>query len=437
MYRWTVIYIVSCDSNNDQLTAASQMFGDILQSRISDQVAVIICLHMATADVHLIDPTYMPSATAGDNITLFYKIDPLPAPVSGKNSKLTLIASENSSFDITQKASIQQYFQQRVLQGGFAASQYALITWGHGAAYGIYYEGTPPMTIPSKWDMLSMDDLKDAILGAFGSSGNQRINVILMMNCYMQLFDTGFAMHAAQADYLICPEAGVDFFGYNYAAIFDQLFGTPAPGMSPLALATLVVTSLNDPAFAASQQANLNNLALYANDLSVYTAMATAMNDLGDALITELTTNSAQILAAGRSCINNYVNALYNLVDFFGFVDALKTTLGATWQPNVMNTIQTLQAQIVTARYLGKSLQTPAKKNFALGFSVCLPTISDNKFYLTYEDPASRFSTFFATSSGWSRFIKAYVKYLRPAGGVTFSKKGMRSLPRVKGSPGK
>ena len=50
--------------------------------------------------------------------------------------------------------------------------------------------------------------------------GGKKIEIILMMNCLMQIIDTGYALRDSTR-YLIASQLAMDLSGYNYTAIFS------------------------------------------------------------------------------------------------------------------------------------------------------------------------------------------------------------------------
>lgn len=70
---------------------------------------------------------------------------------------------------------------------------------------------------------ISVEDIRNVIKKALRG---QRINIILAMNCYMQMFETGYILRDV-ADIMIAPQTTISFYGYNYNELFKLLHSKP------------------------------------------------------------------------------------------------------------------------------------------------------------------------------------------------------------------
>jgi hypothetical protein len=83
-----------------------------------------------------------------------------------------------------------------------------LLTYSHGAAFGIHCEDGPR-------DILWMEEL-EACLPPEG------IDLMLMVNCYMQTFDNGYLLRN-KVRYLLAPQGVMPSMGYDYARLLTAL----------------------------------------------------------------------------------------------------------------------------------------------------------------------------------------------------------------------
>ena len=83
-----------------------------------------------------------------------------------------------------------------------------LLTYSHGAAFGIHCEDGPR-------DILWMEDM-EACLPPEG------IDLMLMVNCFMQTFDNGYLLRG-KVRYLLAPQGVMPSMGYDYAKLFAAL----------------------------------------------------------------------------------------------------------------------------------------------------------------------------------------------------------------------
>ena len=407
MYNWTVIFLVKCDDESAQVASAKAMFEEILACKISTDVAVIFCLRMPVSLIRSLDAAYSPApGTDPDGLTtVFYKTIPLSSTVGGRNSQLVQLGIDEPQFDITDKVDIQRYFRDKVLGAGYAGKKHLLFTWGHGAAAGIYFTRSFPPP-GEKIPILTMEDLKTAITGAFGNNDDQKINVMIMMNCFMQYFDALFALRAARVDYLMTSQFGLDFVGYNYTAIFTILYASSAT-LQSRDLANLTITSLK----TAAQRSKLATGAFFASDLSVCDQLAPAISLLGEQLSYELTQRPDKIVSIIKG--RKYIHTDYDLVDIFLVARALKRKLRNSLAIPTIDKILDLRDQLLTARYFGLILLT-LRPRFTRGASICLPLDKNGHFFLTFVDPGSTRASLFSRSydSKWSNFVVSYSQRL-------------------------
>jgi hypothetical protein len=407
MHKWTIVYLIRCLNDAYQVRCLTELLAELYRNEVPPDVCLVFAINITIKDVRLIDGRYKPPA--GSNpcamTTLFYQLDSAGSGHSGRKSRLVEIAPEDFSFDPLKKEYVKKYFAS-ILQGSrFTANQYMLFTWGHGAAYGLFYDPSNPGP-GQKYDMLSMDDLNDAITATFGSSG-QKINVVVMMNCYMQFFDTGYTLRLAGVDYLVASVSGATFMGYNYRKLFGTLLKDTA--MTPIDLAKLAVSSINDKNLSnVSLRRELYEATFYTVNLGMYEKLAGYMSELGEKLIAELPANVEKIRAARNQC--QVIHPYYNLIDFFRFVQGLRNAFGANWQPDLVGKILHLPDAFVLASFHGKGLKRGKGQSYPLGYSICIPLegASSVKFYQTYFDPGSPYATPFSKAYQWSAFVKAF-----------------------------
>ncbi|HEY4288021.1 MAG TPA: clostripain-related cysteine peptidase [Puia sp.] len=411
MYKWTAIYLINCENLPSQVDPVSAMLDQILSCPVNDKAAVVFCMKMPVAAIRRLDQTFVPGAGAGpaDLTTVFYRLEGVAADAAagGSRSRLVKFAPENREFKMTDKNDVSSYLKM-IPDQGLRAEKHVLLTWGHGSGSGIFFTGFPDQG--ADLEILRMEGLKDAITDAFGAGDAYKIDVMVMMNCFMQYFDSMYALRTAGVDYLMASQFGLDFVGYNYNAITNALF-TDTP-TTPEALARLAVTSLKD----AVGLADLDHGAFFASDLSVCDLLAAALCKLGAKLGAALPDNEDKMIGAIPE--DKYIHSGYDLVDLFVFTKIIRGKLGDALTEADTQDILDLRNKLIVEEYIGKLQDRP---DFTLGCNICLPVMGDNSYFRAFVDPASEHASLFSklASCGWPAFLHDYAELLPEGAMVT------------------
>jgi len=369
---------------------------------------MVFCLSATIQQIKQIDTSYKPAAGQKDEdmTTLFYSLAPAP----GMGSTLRLL-EKDFRFDIRNAADVRQFFRKyAVLQN--KADNYMLFTWGHGAAYGLFApSSTKPTQLGSRkpvpWDMLTAKGLTDAITGAFGKGNQQKVRLVVCMNCYMQLLDTGLALAQAGIGYYVAPENVEMSVGYNYRDLFGFLF--KGEGVTGEALARLAITSLPQP--VEGKPDPLGSTSVFANDLSKYSALAQAVSDLGNELRGQLPDGFCEIkklVAASRA-----MAGFFWLIDVFRFAEGVGEGVKKGRVRELADAVAALRECVVMESHFGSAEVAAAPDKYALGVSVCFPPNSKQAnnipFYITYIQKSSPYASWFSKQYDWSSFLRDFL----------------------------
>lgn len=335
--KWTVFFLVkSVDDSADELLS---MLNELRSLRFTKHVAVVFCLNVAEQNVKgllsgNIDD-FPPSGTPMTFTTIFLALkksraeEPFPYEL--------VMIDEMRDFDLTEPAHLTGFFKTHITDK-FQAKRYLLFTWDHGNAYGIFSKtpdagkqlskgmrdtGADALEIterankifvrPEKNNLLTMEELATSIRLGFAKG---RIDVAAMMNCDMQIVDTGFALRN-NVRYLVAPEMSMDYNGYNYPFIFQVLIDDP--GISPKKLARYIVSSFATKIFPAEDLGDSFKgiTALSAVELKYYFNLERFVNRLSD-FLSGLLPASRQIIAAARQAA--MLNEAKQLIDVYTFL---------------------------------------------------------------------------------------------------------------------
>lgn len=127
-------------------------------------------------------------------------------------------------------------------------------------------------------EILWISDLANALKLYLGDS---RIDLLLLNNCYMQNFDTGFLLRN-NVDYIVASEGWLNASGFDYPALLTRMQTDAALPGAELARGAVLdyIQFYKD----RNMTDDLNQQAVFANDISLYPRALTLFNQLLDVL---------------------------------------------------------------------------------------------------------------------------------------------------------
>lgn len=397
--QWTVFFLIK--SVDGSIGDAIEMINTIRQDvDACDYISIIFCLSVLKKNIQAIIAGDIRQISQDDDparTTIFFSLTKSNGENGRFKSDLKPI-SEEDSFDITNPDSIKKFFKDTILEKN-VAERYMLFTWDHGGGYGIFREtpDDPPapiagrgielvplqkMNLPTpvvvsnniqnnnltdQENVLTMDELATAIEEAFGK---KKIELVVMLNCYMQFFDTGYALRR-NIKYLIAPESYIFFKGYNYEFIFRKL--SQEPDLSTRKLAEYIVNSFELKLYDDFNEGITakGTTALFANDVTYYSRFADYIDQLAGALQKELDKSKPEIIMARVN--TPPVSGASHLVDFFYLVQNLQKSLGNNWQRELITNLKMLKKKAIIAQYIGNDFSNSPGSANPSGFSIYFP----------------------------------------------------------------
>lgn len=182
----------------------------------------------------------------------------------------------------------------------------------------------------SKIELIAPEKLKTIIQNGL----KEQISIILTMNCYMQTFETGFALKDV-SEMLIGPQTGIPFYGYNYKRLFKLLHASPETSIKEIAqniIYNYPLKYLEAPIKAEIDAEGkykdfpVFNVSICATFLNKYADILTLINDdwAQHFLIhyQEHTSFENQVRAARRLC-HYFGTKNMGIIDFKHFIDEL------------------------------------------------------------------------------------------------------------------
>lgn len=223
---WTVFFLVK-SVDQETMKFLIGMLKTLTGVAFGEEIAVVFCINFKKSHMEALmslDEELVTEASGNDYTTRFFRF--IPAR-SGSGNTLDPLGEEYQ-FNVTEETDLYKFFREKIVMT-YSAHRYLLFTWDHGNGFGIF-GGAPQdqrevkvITSDTPVPVLTMDELALALSWSFGQT---KINVIVMMNCLMQVTDTAYALRN-QAKYLIAPESLMDFGAYDYNAIFSHLAANP------------------------------------------------------------------------------------------------------------------------------------------------------------------------------------------------------------------
>jgi hypothetical protein len=321
--KWTIFFLIN--SSEAPIRDTIKMINEIRSLELNSRVSVVICLRFSKEHLKpLLDGNDLFQAKKmkyNKLTTMFMELVRANNPVRFQND--LKIVLERPAFDITDPVHVKQYFRDAVLRK-HKAKHYLLFSWDHGSGYGIFHESTGSkksrfldVTSDKQARILTMEELNSAIRWAFGK---KKVNVMIMMNCFMQFIGAGYALRKT-VDYMVAPESIMEFSGYNYTYIFQALINEP--DLSPRELAKLSVKSFPYKAYSHSQSmSSIEKTSIFANNLQHYSTLARQIDKLVDSLLTLLGTKATK-KEFMKLVFDSKMEPGKNLYDFYDFLENL------------------------------------------------------------------------------------------------------------------
>jgi hypothetical protein len=226
--KWTVVFIVHAVDDQSRYYS-EQLFTELLQAKSSPDVRVFVLrntydyfdninTHARLWEIQSEPPRIKRAIPDLDT-------DGLTKMEAGKQNE-----DENSFGDMNLNLGNEETLKnilKRIRKEVGEESKILLFTWDHGSGFGIFnseefdYDTAPPVKSAPKTDMLMMSELGNAIRDSFG-----KIQMLIMMNCWMQSIETNMQLKGC-TDVLIAAETTIDWIGYDYIKIINTLISEP------------------------------------------------------------------------------------------------------------------------------------------------------------------------------------------------------------------
>lgn len=267
--EWTVFFLAKSIGSADTKSLI-RLLRKIEGITFEPYVGIVMCINFSRLYLDALinlDESMVCQNIETNFTTMFFRFDQDPKI---KKNRLCCIG-EKEDFDITHPDDVSEFFKKHILEKN-EAEKYLLFTWDHGNGFDIFYgigQGGQSNDSEKSVAILEMSELAQAIKMAFD---NKKIDLLIMMNCYMQMFDTGFTL-CEQVDYIVAPQSFMVFEDYDYEYIFKELAERAKEGVSGAEMGKIVINSFEKRPPLASLSISCVNLSSsydfyeFANDL--------------------------------------------------------------------------------------------------------------------------------------------------------------------------
>jgi hypothetical protein len=207
------------------------------------------------------------------------------------------------------------------------AKRRMLLSFSHGAAFGINVDMEGLMRVQACEDLpiLWSDDLAAELKYCLG---DQPIDVLVLNNCYMQCFETGYALKD-QVRFIVAAEGALGAIGYDYAGLMKRLFEQPCDDVG-----ALVKGMIGDYAAAIFREEQAGQ-AVFANRTSEYGRLLTLLERLTaillqrmDEVIDVLVDIRENKLLYVSAPLNGYMSNYLCMIDLFAWTNMVFGRLG-------------------------------------------------------------------------------------------------------------
>lgn len=435
-YKWTVFFLIK--STGVALSQTVAFINKIRKAELCSTTGVSLCITAQKGDLPAIESGKTENQQEDKSTTTaFYYV---ASDECNQGLNMLVKITEKEGFRLDDPVDVKTYFTEQVLKK-MRADHYLLFTWDHGDTFGIFDRtgDTDPAPVNGSgnhemnWgvqihgmkimntdkfvradlqneqrefpqdqmkNVLSMDELASAVEWAFG----RPIDVMVMMNCYMQQMDTCYALRKS-IRYLVAPENAMDFNGYDYEGILNYI--TSFPDDTPYEVAEYVVRS-----FAYTKYERLSDgekarddIALFAWDLSFFTKLADLIDRIAERLSVAMQEDGTAIVSVRNSMTLNLTP--YHTYDIITFLEGVDLVTSDEHLKSLIQQFIHIYKVAGVYYYIGKNWLGRSTKDMPRGLTVFFPILNPTSIQgLAFLD-FYKHSTY-SDECRWNHFVLEY-----------------------------
>jgi len=273
--------------------------------------------------------------------------------------------------------------------------------------------------VKEETDILTNDELAESIKVGFKG---QKVDLLIMVNCFMQMTETGFSFKDC-VNYLVACETAFWAYGFDYASVFNKVIARPDSDSRDLA--KLFIETIENTYRRINKLQYLDDVVVSACDLSYAKSLADAVNDMVRIINTDTATYYPLIKKARKS--STEISSLifekgeiplpYPLfiIDLLYFISLLADRDHKMKQLLKKLFEEVINNKYIIARRVGNDFEM-ADINIERinGFSIYFPKNKkdiDRDYYRYFYKHNAKFEIAFSKKTLWSQFIPVYLEF--------------------------
>lgn len=430
-HTWTAIFLFKGVSEN--VADMKNTIDGLLSAHINRNILIIVFIHAQAEFLSAEDYPRPANSVATGWTTLCYKIE-----VENGRNYLVLLGEDNGC-DLRDEESVTNFFGTVLFP--FLTDECMIFTWDHGQPFGIFkgegvteiknpdnplvtrfrlweaypkaHEGLKKLMTSYAAEILTIAELRRAIeLGFRGKT----VGLLAMSNCYLQFFDTGYELSGC-VEYLVAFETHMYFTDtFDYRLLLETAANNP--GIKPRDLSKLLVNAFKSKVAECKVNSSKSEVALVANDLSLYPCLASHIDQLSEILRNGIPKYAPDIKRAVDRCAPLAPEVrMFALVDFKNFVIRLREEVPVLLTQELYDDILATIDRTVVEKFIGDSFKNETAAPFKSpgSFTIYLPdktSLYSSPFMQLFMDEASTDATAFVRNFSWDAFIARYMDYL-------------------------
>lgn len=319
--EWTVLFLVQIRNTEDH-DCFIPILNELKSIPTGGRIEIILCISFEPSFRSSFispDQSDMRYSSLRSQTTCIFRLASTSTNFQGNDLELL---EEFEAFDITSSYDVGKLFI-RKMKNRFPAKRHMLFTWDHGNGYAMF---------KTHWtgynSRLTMRKLNRAI--EIGLQGNKRMDLVIMMNCWMQLIDTTYALKWSVA-HLVAFQDPVDLDIYNMGTLIKKMVQTP--DISANSLSQEFVQSIKQIVERNEKEVAVSafNLTVLSDFFDQLDCLAMGLKkEMGIEISTQKVNKNKLKAISDLFALSHVLDTGKKYIDFYSLISNLKTKL----QPN-------------------------------------------------------------------------------------------------------
>lgn len=267
-----------------------------------------------------------------------------------------------------------------------------------------------------KTSMLTNDELRNTIkyddVRKKPCSDTKKVDLLIMMNCLMQMIETGYALHDA-VEYLVAPETCIFWAGYDYKKIINKLCSDPDIGTE--AVARYSIDTIKSYYQTTTYKKSFDDLVISLVKPENSKEVKNKIDRIAGELCNDLHVLKSDVKNTRNNCMDlsrKYVQGVpYHYIDFVHFLFCLSKKVSRLKKS--MDELKKIIAGYVIHIFKGGNYDALSKEEIGLvnGFTIYFPPTSrdaHNDYYYEWFYLENPHQTLFAKECRWQWFLMDY-----------------------------